>query len=157
MTRRNLLGGCDPRVNRRSRRRARGVTQQRGCRPQWIDHGPTGQYYHFSHVVPCYRRECVTTGEDPGQEGDPRRGKEEEAVGCQPRCSRTVEADLTMGSGRGKARQKPRSTNTGDGDRVTTFRMPTVPTEQLRRECNTREQGHQGNYLADSPKLVTVC
>ena len=31
--------------------------------------------------------------------------------------------------------------------------MPTVPTEQLRRECNTREQGHQGNYFTDSPRL----
>jgi len=35
--------------------------------------------------------------------------------------------------------------------------MPTVPTEQLRRECNTRDQGHQGNYFTDSPKLATVC
>jgi len=31
--------------------------------------------------------------------------------------------------------------------------MPTVPTEQPRRECNTREQGHQGNYFTDSPRL----
>jgi len=44
-----------------------------------------------------------------------------------------------------------------DGDEVTIFRKPTVPTEQLRRECNTREQGHQGNYFTDSPKLATVC
>jgi len=40
-----------------------------------------------------------------------------------------------------------------DRDGVTIFRMPTVPTEQLRRECNTREQGHQGNYFTDSPRL----
>ena len=37
------------------------------------------------------------------------------------------------------------------------FRKPTVLTEHLRRECNTGEQGHQGNYLTDSPKLATVC
>jgi len=36
------------------------------------------------------------------------------------------------------------------------FRTPTLPTEHLRRECNTREQGHQGNYFTDSPKLATV-
>ena len=58
-----------------------------------------------------------------------------------------------MGSGRGRARQGPRSTNAEDRNRVTTFRIPTVPTEQLRRECNTREQGHQGNYFTDSPRL----
>jgi len=58
-----------------------------------------------------------------------------------------------VGSGSGKARQKPRSTNAEDRNRVTIFRMPTVPTEQLRRECNTREQGHQGNYFTDSPRL----
>jgi len=62
-----------------------------------------------------------------------------------------------MGSGRGKARQYPRSTNTEDGDEVTIFQKPTVPTKHLRRECNTREQGHQGNYFTDSPKLATVC
>jgi len=33
--------------------------------------------------------------------------------------SSTVQADLTVGSGRGKALQKPRSTNTKDGDEVT--------------------------------------
>jgi len=49
--------------------------------------------------------------------------------------------------------------NTEDGDEVTIFRKPTVPTrtEQLRRESNTKEQGHQGNYFTDSPKLATVC
>jgi len=35
--------------------------------------------------------------------------------------------------------------------------MPTVSTEQLRSACNTGEQGHQGNYFTDSPKLATVC
>ena len=40
---------------------------------------------------------------------------------------------------------------------VTSFRTPTVPTKQLRRECNTREQGHQGNYFTDSARLATAC
>jgi len=44
-----------------------------------------------------------------------------------------------------------------DRDEVTIFRTPTVPTEQLRGECNTKEPGHQGNYFTDSPKLATVC
>ena len=61
-----------------------------------------------------------------------------------------------QGGGEGKARQRPRSTKTEDRDRVTIFRMPTEPTERLRRECNTREQGHRGNYFTDSPKLATV-
>jgi len=59
-------------------------------------------------------------------------------------------------AGGGKLAKQPRSTNTEDGDGVTVFRMPTVPILQLRRECNTREQGHQGNYFTDSPKLATV-
>jgi len=46
--------------------------------------------------------------------------------------------------------------NTEEGDGVTVFRMPTVTILQLRRECNTREQGHQGNNFTDSPKLATV-
>jgi len=61
------------------------------------------------------------------------------------------------GGGARKAGQRPRSTNTEDGDLVTIFRTATVPTERLRRECNTREHGHQGNYFTDSPKLATVC
>jgi len=44
-----------------------------------------------------------------------------------------------------------------DGDRVTIFAMPTVPTEQLRRECHTGEQGHQRNYFTKSVKLATAC
>jgi len=72
---------------------------------------------------------------------------EDVAVRCQRR---------EPGGGERKARQRPRSTNTEDGDRVTIFRMPTVPIELLERECNTREQGHQGNYFTDSPKLATV-
>jgi len=73
--------------------------------------------------------------------------------GVAVRCKRIQ----LVGSGRGRARQRPRSTNTEDGDGVTVFRKPTVPILQLRRECNTREQGHQGNYFTDSPKLATVC
>ena len=47
--------------------------------------------------------------------------------------------------------------NREDGDGVTVFRKPTVPILQLRRECNTSQQGHQGNYFTDSLKLATVC
>ena len=154
---------CDRRVNRVAGEEgevshaARRATQQRGCQPQWIDQGPTGRHYHFSHGVPCYRRESVTTGADPGREGDARTWNEGEAVRCQLEYSSTVQADLTVGSGRGKAGQKPRSTNTEDRDEVTIFRMTSLLTEQLRRECNTREQGHQGNYLTDSLKPATVC
>ena len=77
---RNLAASCDRRVNRvageegEGSHPARRATQQRGCQPQRIDPGPTGRYYRVSHVVPCYRRESVTTGRDPGREGDPRRG-----------------------------------------------------------------------------------
>jgi len=91
---------CDGRVNRLAGEEgegshlARRATQQRGCQPQRIDQGPTERYYHFSLMVLCYRRECVTPGEDPGRDGDPRRGKEEGAVMCQLGCSSTVEAEL---------------------------------------------------------------
>jgi len=69
------------------------------------------------------------------------------------RCQQTE-----PGGGERKARQRPRSMNKEDGDRVMIFRMPTVPTERLERECNTREPGHQGNYyyFTDSLKLATV-
>ena len=60
-------------------------------------------------------------------------------------------------AGGGRLAKQPRSTNTEDGDGFTVFRMPTVPILQLRRECNTRDQGHQGNYFTDSPQLATVC
>ena len=56
-----------------------------------------------------------------------------------------MQADLTQGKRERKARQNPRSTNLEDRDRVRIFRMPTVLTKPLRRESNTREQGHQGN------------
>jgi len=89
---------CDRRVNRvageegKRSHPARRATQQRGCQPQRIDHGPTERYYRVSHVVPCYRRESVTTRRDPGRGGDPRRRKEEAAVRCQlgaaVRCKR---------------------------------------------------------------------
>jgi len=81
MTQRNLLASCDRRVNREECEEgegshpARRATQQRGCQPHRIDPGPTGRNYRFSHVVPGYRRESVTTGGDPGREGDPRRAK----------------------------------------------------------------------------------
>ena len=102
----------------------------------------TRRNYCFSHVVPCYRRESVTTGGDPRprERGEERR--EEEAVMYWLGCSSTVQVDLTVGSGRGKARQKPRSANTEDGDKVMIFLILTVPIEELRRECNTREQNY---------------
>ena len=62
-----------------------------------------------------------------------------------------------VGGGRGKACERPRSTNSENRDRVTIFRMPTVRTEQPRSECNSKEQGHQGNYFTDSPKLAPAC
>jgi len=60
-------------------------------------------------------------------------------------------------AGGGRLAKQQRSTNTEDGDGVTVFRKPTVPILELRRECNTREQGHQGNYFTSSRKLATVC
>ena len=71
--------------------------------------------------------------------------------------SSTVQADLTRGKREREGSPKPRSTNGEDRNRVRVFRTPTVPTEQLRRECNTREQGHQGNYFTDRPRLPTAC
>jgi len=82
--------------------------------------------------------------------------EEADKVPAKEGRSRTVQVDLAVGSGSGKARQRPRSTNAEDRNRVTIFRTPTEPTEQLRRECNTREQGHQGNYFSDSPRLATA-
>ena len=72
-------------------------------------------------------------------------------------CSSTVQADLTRGKREREGLPKPRRTNPEDRNRVTIFRTPTVPTEQLRRECSTREQGHQGDYFTDSPRLATAC
>jgi len=82
--------------------------------------------------------------------------EEADKVPAKEGRSSTVQADLTRGKREREGSPKPRSTNAEDRNRVTTFRMPTVPTEQLRRECNTREQGHQGNYFTDSPRLATV-
>ena len=89
---------CDRRVNRiageegEGSHLARRATQQRGCQPQRMDQRPTGRNYRCSHMVPCYKRESVTTGEDPGRGGDQQERKEEEAVGCQVgvavRCKR---------------------------------------------------------------------
>jgi len=64
-------------------------------------------------------------------------------------------SDAWEAGGGGLAKQA-RSANTEDGDGLTVFRMPTVLIVQLRRECNTREQGHQGNYFTDSLKLATL-
>jgi len=59
-------------------------------------------------------------------------------------------------AGGGRLAKQPRSIKTEDRDGVTVFRMLTVPILHLRWECNTREQGHQGNYFTDSLKLATV-
>ena len=151
---------------------ARRATQQRGCQPQRIDQRPTGRNYHFSRVVPCYRRECVTTGGDPGQGGGPRRGEGRGwAVRCQLGCSSTVQADLTRGKREregssvtkkceyGGQRRGHDFSNADRTDRATQERVQYQRAGlpgQLRRECNTREQGHQGNYFTDSPKLATM-
>jgi len=68
-----------------------------------------------------------------------------------------VQVDTNMGSGRRKTCQKPSSTNSEYCDRVTICPTLTVPTDQLRREFNTREQGPQGNYFTDRPNLGTLC
>ena len=84
--------------------------------------------------------------------------KEADKVPAKKGRSSRVQADLTRGKREEEGSpNQPRSTNTEDGEGVTVFRMPTVPILQLRRECNTREQGHQGNYFTDSPKLATLC
>jgi len=78
----------------------RRATQQRGCLPQRtrIDQGPTGRHYRFSRMVPCYRRDRVTAGRDPGRGGDPRRRKSKGGGSNVPAsCSSTVQVDLTRG------------------------------------------------------------
>ena len=62
---------------------ARRATQQRGCQPQWIDQGPTGRNYRVSRVVPCYRREWVTTGRDPRPGGRPKQEREQGGGGSK--------------------------------------------------------------------------
>jgi len=69
------------------------------------------------------------------------------------RCSSTVQADPTRGKREREGSPVTRKYEHGGPRRVTIFRLPTVPTEQLRRECNTREQGHQGSYFTDSQRL----
>ena len=92
---------CDRKVNRvadaegEGSHPARRATQHRGCQPQRINQGPTGRYYRFSHVVPCYRRESVITGKDPGRGGDSRRIKSKRGGSKVPAsCSSTMQADL---------------------------------------------------------------
>ena len=33
------------------------------------------------------------------------------------------------------------------------FNEPTVPNNDARRKCNTRQQGHRGHYFDDYPRL----
>ena len=161
MTRGNQPASCDRRVNRvvheegQGSHRARRATQQRESQPEWMVLELTERNYGSSHVVSCYTRESVTTGGDPRMSDQCEERVKEEVVRCQLRCGSMVPADLRVGSGRGKARKRPRSMNAEDGARVTMFRMPTVPTLQPRRECNAREQGHQGNYFTNSSKIAT--
>jgi len=91
-------------------------------------------------------------GETQGGGGREGEGAVRCQLGVAVRCKRIY----LVQSGRGKACRGPRSTNTGDRDEVTIFRTLTVPTEHVRRECNTREQGHQGYYFTDNSNLVTV-
>jgi len=107
-------------------------------------------------------RGATRRGEPLGSDGA---SSKDEAVRCQLDGSKVpakrVKQYGASGSdaweaGEGRLAKQPRSTNTEDGDGVTVLRTPTVPTLHLRRECNTREQGHQGNYFTDSPKLATV-
>jgi len=66
--------------------------------------------------------------------------------------SSTLQADLTRGKREREGSPKTEKYECGGPKKGHDFfRKPTVPTEQLRRECNTREQGHQGNYFTDSP------
>jgi len=60
-------------------------------------------------------------------------------------------------AGQGGLAKQLRSKNMEDRARVRVFRMPTVRILQLRSESNTREEGHLGTYLTDSPKLAPVC
>ena len=66
------ITSCDSRVSCEAGQEGEGShaarrgTQQRGCQPQPIDQGPNRGNYHFFNVVPCCRRESVTTGKDPG-------------------------------------------------------------------------------------------
>jgi len=86
-----------------------------------------------------------------------RREKAEEEVRCELGCSCMVQTYLRGRKRENEAWQRAQSTNMEDAEEVTICRMPTVPSEQRRRECNTTEHGHQGNYFTDSPKLGTGC
>jgi len=76
-----IITSCDRRVNRIAGEEgvgsdpARRPTEQKRCQLERIVLAPTGRNYPFSHVVPCYRRETVTTGRDPrlGERSDERR------------------------------------------------------------------------------------
>jgi len=82
--------------------------------------------------------------------------KEADKVPAKKGCSSTVQADLTRGKREREDLPRTEKYKHGGPRRGHDFSTPTVPTEQLRTECNTREQGHQGNYFTDGPKLATV-
>ena len=91
---RNRDCSCDRRGNRGSGRRIRVVTQ----RGEPLSSG--GASYRGSSRVPAAGADKLSAKEGHGS---------------------TMQVDLTMGSGREKAHQKPRSTNAEDGDEVTIF------------------------------------
>jgi len=82
---------------------------------------------------------------------------EADKVPAKKRHSSTVQADLTRGKREREGSPKTEKYERGGPKQGHDFSNATVRTEQPRRECNTREQGHQGNYFTDSPKLVTEC
>jgi len=71
--------------------------------------------------------------------------------------SSTVQAHLTCGKREREGSPRTEKYERGGPKQGHDFSNTDVPTEQLRRECNTREQGHQGNYFTDSPRLATAC
>ena len=82
--------------------------------------------------------------------------KEADKVPAKEGCSSRVQADLTPGKRERGGLRRTKKYEHGGRRRGHDFSTPTVLTEQLRRECNTREQSHQGNYFTDSPKLGTM-
>lgn len=68
-----------------------------------------------------------------------------------------MHVDLTMGSGKRKARQTIEKYQDGGQRYGDDFRMLTLLTEPLRREYHTRDQDHQANYITKCPKLETGC
>ena len=73
------------------------------------------------------------------------------------RGSSTVQADLTCGKREREGSPVTKKCEHGGLRQGHDFSNADRTPEQLRRECNTRKQGHQGNYFTNSPWLATVC